>query len=133
MVCEKKYVVSDKSNTMSGSRFEFTSLHNVEPKWHAIIVDPIHPVDLPLQMENGCNNSPGTFGMFTVNADYQIQQPLSQYFASRMINFEWLQHDGGEHIVYPATGTYDDGAHHTMVTAYSAQQNAAGFAAGGVR
>lgn len=74
---------------------------------------------LPLQMENGCNNSPGTFGMFTVNADYQIQQPLSQYFASRMINFEWLQHDGGEHTVYPATGTYDDGAHHTMVTAYS--------------
>ena len=74
---------------------------------------------LPLQMENGCNNSPGTFGMFTVNADYQIQQPLSQYFASRMINFEWLQHDGGEHTIYPATGTYDDGAHHTMVTAYS--------------
>ena len=75
---------------------------------------------LPLQMENGCNNSPGTFGMFTVNADYQIQQPLSQFFASRMINFEWLQHDGGEHTIYPATGTYDDGAHHTMVTAYSA-------------
>jgi hypothetical protein len=74
---------------------------------------------LPLQMENGCNGSPGTFGMFTVNADYQIQQPLSQYFASRMINFEWLQHDGGEHIVYPAAGTFDDGAHHTMVTAYS--------------
>lgn len=74
---------------------------------------------LPLQMENGCNNSPGTFGMFTVNADYEIQQPLSQYFASRMINFEWLQHDGGEHTVYPATGTYSDGAHHTMVTAYS--------------
>jgi hypothetical protein len=74
---------------------------------------------LPLQMENGCNNSPGTFGMFTVNADYQIQQPLSQYFASRMINFEWLQHGGGQHTVYPATGTYSDGAHHTMVTAYS--------------
>ncbi len=74
---------------------------------------------LPLQMENGCNNSPGTFGMFTVNADYQIQQPLSQYFASRMINFEWLQHDGGEHTIYPAFGTYDDGARHTMVTAYS--------------
>ena len=74
---------------------------------------------LPLQMENGCNNSPGTFGMFTVNAEYQIQQPLSQYFASRMINFEWLQHDGGIHTTYPAVGTYDDGAHHTLVTAYS--------------
>ncbi|MGH9615296.1 MAG: discoidin domain-containing protein, partial [Acidobacteriaceae bacterium] len=77
---------------------------------------------LPLQMENGCNNSPGTFGMFTVNADYQIQQPLSQYFASRMINFEWLQHDGGMHTVYPALGTYQDGAHHTLVTAYAVQR-----------
>lgn len=74
---------------------------------------------LPLQMENGCNNSPGTYGMFTVNADYKIQQPLSQYFASRMINFEWLQHDGGTHTTFPAVGTYDDGAHHNLVTAYS--------------
>ena len=74
---------------------------------------------LPLKMEIGCNGSQGTFGMFTVNADYEIQQPLSQYFASKMINFEWLQHDGGTHTMFPSTGTYADGAGHTLITAYS--------------
>jgi NedA-like, galactose-binding domain len=74
---------------------------------------------LPLQMTDDCNDdSPGTFGMFTVDPDYKIEQPLSQYFASRMINFEWLQRDG-MHTVYPASGTYQDGAGHTLVTAYS--------------
>ena len=73
---------------------------------------------LPLQMTNDCNGSPGTFGMFTVAPDYKIKQPLSQYFASRMINFEWLQRDG-IHTTFPSLGTYEDGAGHTLVTAYS--------------
>ena len=30
---------------------------------------------LTLQMEHGCNDSPGTFGMFTVDGAYNIQQP----------------------------------------------------------
>jgi F5/8 type C domain len=75
--------------------------------------------DLPLQMTNDCGGSVGTFGMFTVDPNYEIRQPLSQYFASRMINFEWLQRDGGMHTVFPSTGTYQDGAGHTLVTAYS--------------
>ncbi len=29
---------------------------------------------LPLQMEHGCNDSPGTFGMFTVDANYQVER-----------------------------------------------------------
>ena len=74
---------------------------------------------LPLKMEPGCEGSQGTFGMFTVNANYEIEQPLSQYFASRMINLEWLQHDGDTHTMFPSTGTYTDGAGHTLVTAYS--------------
>jgi hypothetical protein len=41
---------------------------------------------LPLQMEHGCNDSPGTFGMFTVDADYKIQQPLAQFFVAQLIN-----------------------------------------------
>ncbi|MGC2489254.1 MAG: discoidin domain-containing protein, partial [Candidatus Sulfotelmatobacter sp.] len=43
---------------------------------------------LPLQMEPGCNGSPGTFGMFTVDANYQIQQPLAQFFVAQLINLE---------------------------------------------
>ena len=49
---------------------------------------------LPLQMEPGCNSSPGTFGMFTIDANYQIQQPLAQFFVAQLINLEWVQPGG---------------------------------------
>jgi hypothetical protein len=73
---------------------------------------------LPLQMEPGCNSSPGTFGMFTVNANYQIQQPLAQFFVAQLINLEWAQPNGGEHQVFAAKGDVQDGAGHDLVTAY---------------
>jgi hypothetical protein len=74
---------------------------------------------LPLQMEHGCNDSPGTFGMLTVDPDYKIQQPLSQFFASQLINIEWAQPGAGEHQMFPAQGDIDDGAGHALVTAYA--------------
>jgi len=77
---------------------------------------------LPLQMEHGCNDSPGTFGMFTVDAKYQIQQPLSQFFVSQLINLEWVQPSTGEHLVFPAKSGIDDGAGHAMVTAYAVKR-----------
>jgi hypothetical protein len=77
---------------------------------------------LPLQMEHGCNDSPGTFGMFTVDINYQIQQPLSQFFVSQLINLEWVQPGSGEHRVFPAKGDVDDGAGHALVTAYAVKR-----------
>jgi len=74
---------------------------------------------LPLQMEHGCNDSPGTFGMFTVDANYKIQQPLAQFFASQLINLEWVQPGGGEHRMFPAESDVSDGAGHALVTAYA--------------
>jgi len=74
---------------------------------------------LPLQMEPGCNSSPGTFGMFTVDADYKIQQPLAQFFVAQLINLEWAQASGGEHQVYSAKSDIDDGAGRELVTAYA--------------
>ncbi len=74
---------------------------------------------LPLQMEHGCNDSPGTFGMFTVDAAYNIQQPLSQFFASQLINLEWAQQGAGEHQMFSAKSDIDDGAGHALVTAYA--------------
>lgn len=73
---------------------------------------------LPLQMERGCNDSAGTFGMFTVNPDYSIRQPLAQFFAAQLINHEWLQAQGGNQI-YGATSDVTDGAGHMLVTAYA--------------
>ncbi len=74
---------------------------------------------LPLVMEHGCNDSPGTFGMFTVGPGFEIQQPLSQFFTSQMINREWVQPGAGEHQVFPAKGDLDDGAGHALITAYA--------------
>lgn len=74
---------------------------------------------LPLLMEHGCNDSPGTFGMFTVGPGYQLQQPLSQFFVAQLINLEWAQPGAGEHQMFPAKGDVDDGAGHALVTAYA--------------
>src|SRR3984885_15410262 len=77
---------------------------------------------LPLQMEHGCNDSPGTFGMFTVDAGYKIQQPLAQFFVAQLINLEWVQPGSAEHRVFAAKSDVDDGAGHALVTAYALQR-----------
>jgi hypothetical protein len=77
---------------------------------------------LPLQMEHGCNDSPGTFGMFTVDINYKIQQPLSQFFVSQLINLEWVQPGKAEHIVFSAKSDIDDSAGHALVTAYAVKR-----------
>jgi len=77
---------------------------------------------LPLHMEPGCNSSPGTFGMFTIDANYQIQEPVAQFFVAQLINLEWAQPDGGEHQVFAAKGDLPDGAGHDLVTAYAVKR-----------
>jgi hypothetical protein len=78
---------------------------------------------LPLGLSRGCGGtSPGTFGMFTVNADYEIQQQTSQYFSSQLINLEWVQPGNGEHRVFPVTSDIHDGAGNLLVTAYALQR-----------
>ncbi|MGA8620975.1 MAG: discoidin domain-containing protein [Candidatus Sulfotelmatobacter sp.] len=83
---------------------------------------------LPLQMEPGCNSSPGTFGMFTIDANYQIQQPLAQFFVAQLINLEWAQPSGSEHQVFAAKSDVSDGAGHDLVTAYSVRRPDGKFA-----
>jgi hypothetical protein len=77
---------------------------------------------LPLQMEPGCDSSPGTFGMATINGNYEIQQPLAQYFVAQLINLEWVQPDGAEHEVYSAKSDVEDGGGHELVTAYAVKR-----------
>jgi hypothetical protein len=73
----------------------------------------------PLGLGRGCNGSMGTFGMFTADANYVIQQYTSQYFASQMINLEWVQPGSGDHHVFPASSDVLDPAGHLLVTAYA--------------
>ncbi|MGD1023801.1 MAG: discoidin domain-containing protein [Candidatus Sulfotelmatobacter sp.] len=77
---------------------------------------------LPLQMEPGCNSSPGTFGMFTIDSAYQIQQPLAQFFVAQLINLDWVQPGAAEHQVFAAKSDVQDGAGHELVTAYAVKR-----------
>jgi hypothetical protein len=75
---------------------------------------------IPLGQSLGCHNtSPGTFSMFTMNRDYQIQQPNSQYFAGQLITQEWAQPGSGEHHVFSAASDVVDDAGHVLVTSYA--------------
>jgi F5/8 type C domain-containing protein len=77
---------------------------------------------LPLQMEHGCNDSPGTFGTMTVDANYQVQQKLAQFFVAQLINLEWVQQGTAVNEIFPAKSDVDDGAGHTLVTAYATKR-----------
>jgi hypothetical protein len=57
--------------------------------------------------------------MSTIDAKYQIQQPLAQFFVAQMINLEWVQQGGGDHQVFGAKSDVDDGGGHELITAYA--------------
>jgi F5/8 type C domain len=73
---------------------------------------------LPKAIGPGHNGSPGTFNFFSADEDLKIRQPLSQYFASQLINLEWLQPGNGQHRLFAATADTVDGAGHTLISAY---------------
>jgi hypothetical protein len=76
---------------------------------------------LPLGIGHGHNGSQGTFGMFSADRETRkIIQPLSQFFASQLINLEWVQPGNDEHKLFAATSDVMDGAGHNLVTAYAA-------------
>jgi F5/8 type C domain len=77
---------------------------------------------IPFGVHPGCNNSLSTFGMFAVDEKHQITQPLSQYFASQLINLEWLKPGRMAHEVYPAESDIRDSAGHTLVTSYAVKR-----------
>jgi hypothetical protein len=74
---------------------------------------------MPLGLGRGHNGSVGTFDMFSADKDRKIIQPLSQYFASQLINLEWVQPGDGVHKVFPVASDIRDGAGHVLVTTYA--------------
>jgi len=74
---------------------------------------------LPMGVHPGCGNSFGTFGMFSTDANFHIQQYTSQYFASQLITQEWAQPGSEVQKVFSATSDITDPAGHTLVTAYA--------------
>jgi hypothetical protein len=75
---------------------------------------------IPLGESLGCHGtSPGTFAMFTMDKNYEIVQPNSQFFAGQMINLEWVQPGSGEHRIFPSASDIVDAAGHVLVTSYA--------------
>jgi hypothetical protein len=57
--------------------------------------------------------------MFSVDKNYNIAQPLSQFFASELINREWIEPGAQQNTIFPASSAVSDGAGHRLVTAYA--------------
>jgi len=77
---------------------------------------------IPFGVHPGCNNSGSTFGMFATDAKHQITQPLSQFFASQLINLEWLKPGNDAHQLYSAESDIEDSSGHKLVTAYAVKR-----------
>jgi hypothetical protein len=75
----------------------------------------------PEPLRSGCHGF-STYGNFVANEKLEIRQHTSQYFASQMINLEWVKHGAGVHQLFPAEADVKDDAGHALVTAYAVKR-----------
>ena len=75
----------------------------------------------PEALRSGCN-AWGTYGNFVANEKLEISQYTAQYFASQLLNLDWVKHGGGTHQLYPAAGDLEDDAKHVLITAYAVKR-----------
>jgi F5/8 type C domain len=75
----------------------------------------------PEPLRSGCHGY-STYGNFVANEKLEIQQHTSQYFASQMINLEWVKHGAGAHQLFPAEADVKDDAGHALVTVYAVKR-----------
>ena len=81
--------------------------------YHALPYSPPHPV---------CPNSWGTYHMFMVDKDYQIQRRTSQFYAAQLLTQEWAQPKDATHRLFLASSDVKDSEGNTLVTAYALQR-----------
>jgi len=75
----------------------------------------------PEPLRPGCH-AWGTFGNFVANDKLEVQQHTAQYFASQLLNLEWVKHGAGMHQLFPAQADLKDEAGHTLITAYAVKR-----------
>ncbi len=73
----------------------------------------------PEPLRPGCHGWT-TYGNFVADEDLKIRAHTAQYFASRLINLEWVKHGAGVHRIFHADCGLKDAAGHVLVTAYAA-------------
>jgi len=71
----------------------------------------------PEPLRSGCGGY-STYGNFVADEKLNVLQHTSQYFASQLINLDWVKHGAGAHQLYPAQADLKDDAGHELITAY---------------
>jgi hypothetical protein len=77
---------------------------------------------LPGPLDQECSQTWGTFGMFKADESFAIQQPTSQYHATRLLTQEWVVPGDQPHRVFPATSDAVDEHARAVVTAYALER-----------
>jgi hypothetical protein len=72
----------------------------------------------PEPLRHGCHGW-GTYGNFVADEDLNVKAHTSQYFASRLINLEWVKKGDGVHDLFPAAVDVKDAAGHALVGSYA--------------
>jgi hypothetical protein len=75
----------------------------------------------PEQLRPGCH-AWSTYGNFVADEKLDILQHTSQYFASQLLNLDWVKHGTGVHQLYPAAADVQDDAGHKLITAYAVKR-----------
>ncbi len=75
----------------------------------------------PEPLRPGCQ-AWSTYGNFVADEKLEIKQHTAQYFASQMLNLDWVKHRAGMHELYPAMGDVQDDAKHALITAYATKR-----------
>jgi len=75
----------------------------------------------PEPLRPGCQ-AWSTYGNFVADQHLDIKQYTAQYFASQLLNLDWVQHGGGTHFIYPATADLQDDAKRNLISAYAVKR-----------
>lgn len=75
----------------------------------------------PEPLRPGCQTW-STYGNFVADENLQIMQHTAQYFASQLLNLDWVRHGAGTHQLLPAEGDLEDDAQHNLITAYAVKR-----------
>ena len=75
----------------------------------------------PEPLRPGCH-AWSTYGNFVADENLEIKQYTAQYFASQILNVDWVKHGAGAHQLFPAQGDLVDDAGHDLLTAYAVKR-----------
>jgi hypothetical protein len=75
----------------------------------------------PERLRPGCHGW-STYGNFVANEKLEIRHHTAQYFASQLLNLDWVKHGAGDHQLFPAQSDLRDEEGNTLITAYAVKR-----------